>query len=888
MYPRQAAAPPRPVRSVNFGQPEMIPVNDGDIYSSQNAPPIYKSQNQTLYGSQNGPGLYGSQNSQNGPGIYGSQNGQVPYNDPVNSDIYSSQEVPNVPRPANMAPQFPYNPSTTQNGMPQPNNQMNGPPLQQPMAAPKPPIAPLQQQMPPPPPTVQVEPVRSQALRTTPPPMPRPMMHAAASPQNTPSPDWNKDLQGSPGNRGGLDDSTLSETSDPDRLHIRSEADKIAARLKKTELELERLRKQGDLIGENLRKQRQPAREGTDILASMPPSNASSLASLPSNSNGAAPAAPKSPTEPWRPSAPAGSPQESSIPTVTAMPSNMQTINSFPSAEEAPRVQAPAPAAPVRAAAPPPAAAPPAEADPPPSAAPLPATIAALPPQVQDNPELVKNVLSEQELSVLGLPPGTMWFDGSEAQVKMIQDQIAQSKAMAQNAPQPQAQAQAQAPPQPNMGQAQAPAPQAHYPNLLGQPQAPASPDGSGPQPYSIPSTSYDAPPPTYEMSPPHGSMPMAGMPQGEVDEYGARVPIQFKTGKRVKIAEGQIQQHMEMLRVPGDNMTSVQIIRAYKMAAMRAHPSNGGSEEELDKVSQAYMACQAAVKQRSQSKVGELMTIGEDEEDENDGEKDGEKEGEKEEDTSEVVYEEADAMALYEEMFHLRQKHGELKVELGVSLEDLLHGHTSEFEFDRTVTTEDGKTLSERCHLAIPISPGMRPGTQFIFEFEGDDGPGIVPGDVKVVLYAEPHTRFLSAGDDIATETAVSLADALVGKAIGPIHALTGESLMLRPPPNMPIIPGMSFKVPGQGLPLPDNPELRGALFVRVHVRFPPRIDLSEEETKVLEKVLASSAQPGERNVHSGIQPGALDVEMNMVPTPDTEFGAGCKEPPRLLCAQQ
>lgn len=56
-------------------------------------------------------------------------------------------------------------------------------------------------------------------------------------------------------------------------------------------------------------------------------------------------------------------------------------------------------------------------------------------------------------------------------------------------------------------------------------------------------------------------------------------------------------------------------------------------------------------------------MCCNQDEEDENDGEKDGEKEGEKEEDTSEVVYEEADAMALYEEMFHLRQKHGELKV---------------------------------------------------------------------------------------------------------------------------------------------------------------------------------------------------------------------------------
>lgn len=41
----------------------------------------------------------------------------------------------------------------------------------------------------------------------------------------------------------------------------------------------------------------------------------------------------------------------------------------------------------------------------------------------------------------------------------------------------------------------------------------------------------------------------------GEVDEYGARVPIQFKTGKRVKIAEGQIQQHMEMLRVASSGL---------------------------------------------------------------------------------------------------------------------------------------------------------------------------------------------------------------------------------------------------------------------------------------------------------------------------------------------
>ena len=61
---------------------------------------------------------------------------------------------------------------------------------------------------------------------------------------------------------------------DDDTSLIRSEADKIAQRLLKTEQELERLKKQGDLIGESLRKQKAldieaPTRTVQD--AAMPP-----------------------------------------------------------------------------------------------------------------------------------------------------------------------------------------------------------------------------------------------------------------------------------------------------------------------------------------------------------------------------------------------------------------------------------------------------------------------------------------------------------------------------------------------------------------------------------------------------------------------------------------
>ena len=50
-------------------------------------------------------------------------------------------------------------------------------------------------------------------------------------------------------------------------------------------------------------------------------------------------------------------------------------------------------------------------------------------------------------------------------------------------------------------------------------------------------------------------------------------------------------------------------------------------------------------------------------------------------------------------------------------------------------------------------LGAGMRPGIEFIFENEGDDAPGHVPGDVRVTLVAEPHVRFIWAGDDLATQ---------------------------------------------------------------------------------------------------------------------------------------
>lgn len=78
------------------------------------------------------------------------------------------------------------------------------------------------------------------------------------------------------------------------------------------------------------------------------------------------------------------------------------------------------------------------------------------------------------------------------------------------------------------------------------------------------------------------------------------------------------------------------------------------------------------------------------------------------------------------------------------------IQDYSTEYKFSfphvfRMVCTDlEGKAerKPERCQLQINVTPGMRGGTQFIFECEGDELPGVIPSDVCVTLVLEPHTR--------------------------------------------------------------------------------------------------------------------------------------------------
>jgi DnaJ family protein A protein 2 len=191
-----------------------------------------------------------------------------------------------------------------------------------------------------------------------------------------------------------------------------------------------------------------------------------------------------------------------------------------------------------------------------------------------------------------------------------------------------------------------------------------------------------------------------------------------------------------------------------------------------------------------------------------------------------------------------------------------------------------------------------MRPGIEFIFENEGDDAPGHIPGDVRVTLCAEPHVRFFWAGDDLATQTMVPIAAALLGGHLGQVQSITGEAIRLAVPEGAVVYPAAVLRVRGEGLPLSTDPSRRGDLFVRLLVDFPRMLVLSSEDREALRRILAPQLPPGGVDdtattaaaaaAATAGDEGTVLVDRELEPATDQDFGRGYPIVHPMVCAQQ
>ena len=521
---------------------------------------------------------------------------------------------------------------------------------------------------------------------------------------------------------------------------MRSEADKIAERLLKTEEELDRLRKQGQLIGESLRKQKVMEEatsvktanndskneninininsndgsnsEGTSTTGGAVPALTSASVASPSSkpnvskehpapqllvpkSPAGASMAPNKPVQSPRspPTNPHATTSGKSLAPPPVAPRDESASSTPKATPKPPAAASPSPPAPVilpNHAPPQPASNANTEAeaskskdaptpppnDPAPALAPAPAPALApapkpfaitlpLPvpsnngaskakPQSPTAPNASAGVgeVAADEASKLGLPPGTLWFDPSNTAQRALIQQ-----------------------------------------QLEQQQQQQQSIPTSGPQ-----QANQQPPPP--------------------VDVGGAAAPQPPRTSSMIvhvpalsSVKEEELERHFESLNLPRDSATPADVLRAYKKFAPRLLDR----PDDLANFTASFQICRGYVEQAN-VKVGEKLDAIE--EGDSDDERSPSKEGggDKGEEETEAPGTEYDPLVVYHEVVFSGRKHAELKVNLGVSIEDLVLGHTATFEFDRLVCVDGSKERQpERCQLQINVTPGMRSGTQVL-----------------------------------------------------------------------------------------------------------------------------------------------------------------------------
>merc|ERR1719209_1364366 len=146
-------------------------------------------------------------------------------------------------------------------------------------------------------------------------------------------------------------------------------------------------------------------------------------------------------------------------------------------------------------------------------------------------------------------------------------------------------------------------------------------------------------------------------------------------------------------------------------------------------------------------------------------------------------------------------------------------------------------KVTRERKILEVSVDKGMADSQKITFSGEGDQEPGMEPGDIIIVLDEKEHPTFKRAhGTDLVMTMNISLSDALCGFR-KTITTLDDRTLVIQTVPGEVIKTGDLKCVYGEGMPTYKNPFEKGKLIVQFKVEFPD--SLPPETAEMLAKIL-------------------------------------------------
>lgn len=153
----------------------------------------------------------------------------------------------------------------------------------------------------------------------------------------------------------------------------------------------------------------------------------------------------------------------------------------------------------------------------------------------------------------------------------------------------------------------------------------------------------------------------------------------------------------------------------------------------------------------------------------------------------------------------------------------------------DRCKSCNGRKIVREKKILEVHIDKGMKDGQKITFHGEGDQEPGLEPGDIIIVLDQKDHAVFTRRGEDLFMCMDIQLVEALCGFQ-KPISTLDNRTIVITSHPGQIVKHGDIKCVLNEGMPIYRRPYEKGRLIIEFKVNFPENGFLSPDKLSLLE----------------------------------------------------
>mmetsp|Transcript_53620 Transcript_53620/g.89128 ORF Transcript_53620/g.89128 Transcript_53620/m.89128 type:complete len:409 (+) Transcript_53620:190-1416(+) len=141
-------------------------------------------------------------------------------------------------------------------------------------------------------------------------------------------------------------------------------------------------------------------------------------------------------------------------------------------------------------------------------------------------------------------------------------------------------------------------------------------------------------------------------------------------------------------------------------------------------------------------------------------------------------------------------------------------------------------KVIADPKILEVHIEKGAREGQRIVFNEEGDQFPGITPGDIVIILKqkGDASTIVERHENDLVMEKKITLLEALTGFQFL-FTTLDDRTLVIKNKPGEVTKPESVKVVPNEGMPIKGNPYNRGLLIIKFDVEFPTSFTAESKE---------------------------------------------------------